>query len=397
MRHMIAAAAFLAVTALLAEPSAAQVKTADPPDPAQPPPALSPDSFPGLQPSGFVGRSGATKERLLKVHGGSKESELAVERGLAWLAKQQKPDGGWVYDGSDKDQTAAAAGMGVLPFLGAGHTHKQGKYQKTVKGGIDWLVRNLKADGQFLGAKNMYAQAIGTLALAECYGLTKDRALLRPTQLAVNYIQKGQAADGSWGYQAGNTGDTSILGWQIQALKAAQLAGDIVVDAKVLKKAVAFLDKVGGEKKATYGYTMAPGAPGTTLTAVGLWCRTAVDDWKPNAEPLIEGADGMFKRPTPKGRPLSETYFYYYATLLVRSVGGEVWDKWNAGAEVNGKRSGGVRDVLINSQVTKDGPNQGSWDPDQGFIGKSCGRLGTTAMSVLMLEVYYRYLPPPKK
>src|SRR5207253_7831964 len=89
----------------------------------------------------------------------------------------------------------------------------------------------------------MYAQAIGTLALCEAYGMTKDRGLLLAgAQAAINFIQKAQGPNGSWGYQAGAAGDTSIVGWQVQALEAAVLGKDIVVDPRVIKKAIEFLD-----------------------------------------------------------------------------------------------------------------------------------------------------------
>ncbi|MET0348008.1 MAG: hypothetical protein ABW031_05755, partial [Methyloceanibacter sp.] len=44
--------------------------------------------------------------------------------------------------------------------------------------------------------------------------------------LAINYIIRSQGRNGSWGYTGGQPieGDTSIVGWQIQALHAAQLA-----------------------------------------------------------------------------------------------------------------------------------------------------------------------------
>ena len=53
-----------------------------------------------LGPGGFAGRSASTKEHVidgLKI-GGSKESEAAVGRGLAWLAAHQSSDGGWLMD-----------------------------------------------------------------------------------------------------------------------------------------------------------------------------------------------------------------------------------------------------------------------------------------------------------
>ena len=43
--------------------------------------------------AGLNGRKGATKDKLLKTEGGTTETEAAVARGLAWLAKQQNPSG----------------------------------------------------------------------------------------------------------------------------------------------------------------------------------------------------------------------------------------------------------------------------------------------------------------
>ncbi|MDB5309628.1 MAG: hypothetical protein JWO38_3830, partial [Gemmataceae bacterium] len=41
--------------------------------------------------------------------------------------------------------------------------------------------------------------------------------------------------------------------------------------------------------------------------------------------------------------------------------------------------------------------NNGSWDPDGATIGGTCGRVGSTALSLLTLEVYYRHLPLYKR
>jgi hypothetical protein len=365
------------------------------------------ESFPGGNDpvrSAFPHRTGMAKAKLLLQGGGSDESEQAVARGLIWLAKQQKPDGGWVYDGSDKADTAAATGMALLPFLAAGHTHKAGEYQKTVKAGVEFLIRRLPREGpnagKFTTAQNMYAQAIATLALCECYGMSKDKALLLPScQAAINYIQRAQGANGSWGYQAGTTGDTSITGWQIQALHAARLADDIVVDDKVIRRAMQFLDTVSaGPFRSKYGYTAVAGAaPGTSLSAVGLWCRLAVGGWDHKTEGLGDGVAGLMQRVPLRTSGVPDTYFCHYATQVVRSFGGDEWRTWNEGPAINGKRAGGVRDRLTGLQVGENGPDHGSWDPDGGFIGRSCGRLGTTAMCVLALEVYYRYPPLMKQ
>jgi hypothetical protein len=49
--------------------------------------------------------------------------------------------------------------------------------------------------------------------------------------------------------------------------------------------------------------------------------------------------------------------------------------------------------VLVPSQI-EDGPNAGSWDPDMEWGGYG-GRVYSTALAAMCLEVYYRYAPMP--
>ena len=352
----------------------------------------------------FAGRSGATKDKLLAEGGGNKDSELAVARGLAWLAKQQKPNGSWQYDGSSKDDVIAATGMSLLPFLAAGQTHnnKASKYQQVVLKGLDFLIANLGSNGKFTGVgQTMYSHGIASIALAEAYGMTKDKAkLLKPTAAVIKFIVDNQAGDGSWGYAPGTAGDTSIVGWQIQALQAARLSKDIVVPDACLKKAIEFLDRVSsGSRKAVYGYTTPGGAPATSLTSVGLLCRYYISGWGPGNAGLAEGVQGMLTRRPPGVAPAKpDMYYYYYSTQVVHFHEGDEWKDRNEGPKKDGKRAGGMRDWLIALQVKKGGaPTDGSWDPDSAIIGSHCGRLGTTCMALLTLEVYYRHLPLYKR
>jgi hypothetical protein len=62
------------------------------------------------------------------------------------------------------------------------------------------------------------------------------------------------------------------------------------------------------------------------------------------------------------------------------------WERWNLH----------VREGLIEMQVKQEGCAQGSWDPDipaPDRWGQRAGRLYVTSLSILTLEVYYRYLP----
>lgn len=387
--------------------------------------------------AGFVGRSAGTRSKLLKEGGGNDASEAAVGKGLAWLARQQKPGGYWEFDPADPKQKtkdwATSTGLALLPYLAAGQTHRSGgKYTKNITDGLEFLKRDLNiSTGRFAhgSPQYMYGHAISTMALCEAYGMTKDRALLSHAQVAVNYIVRGQGADGSWGYQAGTVGDTSIVGWQIQALKAAQLTKDITVPDASIKKAVDFLNKVSsGSLKAQYGYNQPTGRPGTALTAVGLLCRYYVDGWGPNNAGMAEGTIGLFGatkadatmtvtktdrarapltgarvaallKANPARGPavMPDMYYFYYATQVVHFFGGQEWQEWNEGPkDAAGKRTGGMRDWLVNVQNNQ-GADAGSWAPDRGSIGSHCGRVGTTCLSLLTLEVYYRHLPLYKR
>ena len=85
---------------------------------------------------------------FIELFGGSPKTESAVDRGLKWIAAQQAEDGNWSLhefpglakgtrnagQGKTRSDTAAT-GFALLPFLGTGHTHLEGKYQKQVAGG----------------------------------------------------------------------------------------------------------------------------------------------------------------------------------------------------------------------------------------------------------------------
>jgi hypothetical protein len=389
-----------AVLLLLATLLTLTAGSAAPADPPAEPPKDKKD-----EKKGGIDRSGATRKRLLKDFGGSEQSEEAVMLGLAWLTQTQNEDGSWSYDRGHTADKAAATGMALLAFLGAGQSHKEGRYKQTVQAGLDWMVKNVEMDeksrnrGKVDTITNMYSQGIATLALCEAYGMTRDKQLRYPAQAAINYIQRAQAANGSWGYQSGTPGDTSIVGWQIQALHAARLTQDLEVDDKVIQKAIKFLDFVGTgnsqEGKSVYGYTTPGGGPGTSLTAIGLLCRYYVSDWRADNNGFANGTKGLMARaPSATPRPPElDLYYYYYATQVVRYHGGEEWKTWNEGKKAaDGTRKGGVPEWLISLQSKRD-RDRGSWDPGSEWIGSGCGRHGMTCLCLLTLEVYYRYDP----
>src|SRR5688500_17305308 len=60
------------------------------------------------------------------------ESEVALERGLDWLARNQGPEGNW---GSND---LGLVGMGALAFLSAGHAPGRGKFGREVDKALEF-------------------------------------------------------------------------------------------------------------------------------------------------------------------------------------------------------------------------------------------------------------------
>ena len=329
----------------------------------------------------FKGRGRASRGRLVRQYGGSAATEAAVDAGLKWLARVQRADGSWrLEDHGGRTANTAGTALGLLPFLGAGQTHKSGKYEETVENALEYLVSKQKPDGSLTGTGGqMYAHGQATLALCEAYILTRDVSLKRRAQRAVDYIVQTQHKAGGWRYSPGQAGDTSVVGWQIMALRSAEL-GYLSVPKKTLAMAVRFLDSaqadsVGGK----YGY-MPRGRVGTApMTAEALLCRQYTG-WKRNHPGMYSGVNWLLsKHPPNASRP--NMYYWYYATQVMHHFGDQPWRVWNRK----------MREILVNTQL-KNGKDAGSWTPSGGHSG-SGGRIYMTSLALLSLEVYYRHLP----
>lgn len=368
---------------------------------------------------GLEGRRPENRRAAALSGGGTEESEAAVELALAWLAEHQWPDGGWRFDltacprcsGYCRDagqhtSSTAATGLALLSFLGAGYTHDQGKYEHVVSKGLYYLREHMTVTshggdlrdrsaalevavpaGKLLSAidlaaqarrDSMYSHGIAALALTEAYAMTRDRGLREPAELAVKFIVNAQYQDGGWRYdprwETPMRGDMTVSGWQIAVLKSAALAGiDVPYDAWM--RINEFLDGIQSDGGATYLYL--PGENGTpATTAIGLLCRMATG-WPREHPPLRRGVAKLGNESPQR----NNMYFNYYASQVLRHIGGPNWERWNPK----------MREYLVKSQA-REGHEAGSWYFAEPHSTPG-GRLYTTAMATMTLEVYYRYMP----
>ncbi|MDW8223391.1 MAG: terpene cyclase/mutase family protein [Gemmatales bacterium] len=375
----------------------------------------------GSRNAGGVGLRGGRDLNTVRRLGGTDESEAAVARGLQWLARHQSPDGRWSGDKyhlarpgcrcrTPAEQNVGAhdiamTGFALLAFLGAGHAHmvpegaknvaKESPYRNNVLRGLMFLVQQQDAKGK-IGKGTTYETAIATIALCEAYAMTRDPRLQGPAQRAVNYLVNIQhPVTGGWRYGERDPGDTSVVGWCVMALRSGQMGG-LNVPSSALDGARRFLDRVAGKitiegkeyTKAVYGYTDPGASP--VLTAVGLLCRQYLG-WGPLVPDLHAGCKYLLanmkppdkdKVSNPRGLRL---YGWYYATQVMHHMEGKYFDEWNPN----------MRDLLIKLQEKSDQAscNNGSWPPEYFDFGPTAGRIYSTSLCILTLEVYYRHLP----
>lgn len=352
------------------------------------------------------GRGKGNKLGLLASQGGSKETEDAVHWGLDWLARHQFPDGHWSLDhsplakgpttgvGSTRNMVAAT-GMAVLPFLASGYTHKEGPYRPVVTAALKYLIANqqpnglLESPGGYSPGTLFYAHGLAAIPLCEAYALTKDPYLEAPATAAIRFLLETQNTAGGWRYSIGDGQcDTSVLGWQLMAMKSARLAG-IEVPEEAFNRCKAFLESVRmGPARERFGYMAEKNRVEVhrelSTTSIGQLCLQFMG--LPQGDPTLEKAvDYMLA--TPPNVQNRDCYYWYYATQVIHNVQGPKWDKWNRE----------MKRVLVASQDTNQtSTDHGSWDPAQPVLdrsGKEGGRHMVTCFHVLCLEVYYRYLP----
>ncbi|MHC5019548.1 MAG: HEAT repeat domain-containing protein [Planctomycetota bacterium] len=372
------------------------------------------------RPKAFQNRAGSGKAVALNKFGGSSETEAAVEMGLRWLAAHQHSDGRWsgahftqrcpgalggwagrsVSGAVQANLPCAGAGQGgndvaqtslaLLCFLGAGHLPKSKPYGDQVRLAIQFLTRSQRPDGGFLPPGNhacMYNHGAVTLALCEAAALTNDPAVKRTAQRAVDYLVSAQRSSGGWDYTGAGLrtrrSDMSVSGWAIMAMKSAVVA-DLQLSRRSWDRVKKYV-RASQRRDGLYCYDNGRGNYSQSMTAIGLACDLFLGT-DPAEGRLGLAADRVVAEPPNWKRVESggrhTFYYWYYGTLALFQVGGERWQAWNAA----------MRTALVDHQ-RRDGHAAGSWDPKSPWIGRSGGRVLVTAMNVLTLEVYYRYLP----
>ncbi|MDP7249733.1 MAG: prenyltransferase/squalene oxidase repeat-containing protein [Planctomycetota bacterium] len=324
-----------------------------------------------------------TKQGLMR--GASRQTENAVLGGLKFLARTQRGDGSWssnaeaVERGNTEvrgDHDTAITGLALLSFLGAGHSEATGKYRPAVSKAVNYLRRTQAENGSWLNGGRMYGHGICAMAMSEAYGMAGAKSsAAQSAQLGINFIVQSQGEGGGFGY-GGPGEDTSVTGWQIMACKSGKVAG-LKVPEEAIDGFVRFLNSKVDPETGRTGYR-SPGKGSNAMVAVGLVCRLFLGQ-QPGKNPVLAKAAEVLNKAGPNPR---DCYYDYYATLGMFQMGKGHWKEWNERFS-----------LALVARQSRLGSFAGSWDYKGITHADRGGRIYVTAMNVLSLEVYYRYLP----
>ena len=318
---------------------------------------------------------------VIKQLGGSDATEKAIIAAIEWLSKVQEKDGRWDTRKfqAETDYDVGGTALALLCYYGWGARHdRPGKYQNNVKKALEWLLAQQREDGSLARRGMMYSHAIAAIALCEAYGITKDDNIKSSALAAIEYTISSQHQErGGWRYSPGQDSDTSVTGWQLMALHSARMAG-LELPEKPFDLARRWLDFAGGgEHGGLYGY-QSPSDISRAMVATGMFCRQ-LDMVPPSSPKMIESAELMKRYPIRDNNP--DLYYIYYGTLALYQHQGPIWQQWN----------NNLKRILPDIQI-KSGSLAGSWDLSRSNT-KGGGRIASTTLAILSLEVYYRILP----
>ena len=334
--------------------------------------------------------SRADRLSRLNSNGGTEKCEDAVVSGLRFLKKTQNKDGSWCAQ-----KQVGMTGLALLAFLGHCETTMSEEFGETVFSAITYLVNKAMKNKGKLGTDFKdnhwcYEHAIAVYAIAEAYTLCQKSFgesipnLPEAVQASTQFLINSQHSNGGWAYsyvEEGGHTDTSIVGWQLQALKACKYTGlDFANLRRCVKKGLDYMETKQAPSGA-FGYS-SPSIrhDGTTLAAVGALCFQI---WESSANRQARKAVKFMHENIKLDWKTkdSDLYGHYYAAQVMINNGGKEWEKYN---EL-------FRDQVLNNQ-NKDGSYK-SVQAGHGLSGGGFAEHYRTCLATLMLESYYRFLP----
>ena len=311
----------------------------------------------------YEGRTEGNRLALLRRFGGNQRTEKAVRLGLAWLSDQLRPDGRFALGQAPSGRVAVGAtGLALQAFMGHGMSAED--HRTRVERGIQFLLGQQQASG-FIGplsipegesTLHVLNHALATQALIDAAEMGVGRVDEKGVQKALDWLEPRKLEDPAVVTQAGfvlflarglgyGVNEKAVdlcLQWfnrpRNRALFQQGKASCLVFHAGQL-----LLENMAGLKKTPAGNRQ------SLETLLGS---------KPAADQTADFLGWLFA-----------------SQALMRVGDRATWSQWNR--------------ALVESLVGRQAENgRFAW---RGPGGDPANSLESTAFSVLLLQVYYRY------
>ena len=341
-----------------------------------------------------------------------KRLDTSVERGLEWLATQQKADGS--FKSIETGQPAVTA-LCVMAFLAQGKTTSDREYGPVISKAIDFICAQQKRNGLLSAISPnavpiprgsvaqheqltpaIYNHAIGSLALAEAYGQCTGEQSKRvagvvekalSATLEMQSWRKHRRDKGGWRYLCKphpEDSDLSVTGWMVMFLRSARNAG-FDVPTESVDKAVAYMESCFQKQTGTFCY-VSRYPKSVTRAMVGAGVLAMAHAGKHKSEMAKKASDYILKcdftkfnhEPQCQVTWLNDRYNYgvFLCTQAMYQQGGEYWQQFYPP----------VVEAILGAQDA-----DGSWPPEP--RDKEFGNCYTTSLCVLSLSVSDQLLP----
>lgn len=334
--------------------------------------------------------------------------DTAVDRALAWLAKQQQPDGSFAT--LDSGQPAGTS-LCMMAFIAHGHVPGKGLYGTPLERAADYVLSCQKQNGLVtkvgpdgptinrqttheIGSCAAYNHAISSLVLSEVYGMSPPNrarrleAAIRKALAATLEMQawsKSPADQGGWRYihrLDEVDSDLSVTGWELMFLRSARNAG-FVVPAERVENAVAFVKRNFDKRDGIFVYSLR--RPSRTRSMAGAGILALAHAGLHHTEEAQRAGDwllahGFEEYNTTIPGQSSDRYHYglFNCCQAMYQLGGKYWEQFYPPA---------VEAVLANQQ------SDGSWPVDSQYHDAPYGSAYSTALVVIMLGAPNQLLP----
>ncbi len=308
----------------------------------------------------------------------TREADLAIAKGLTWIASRQHDDGSFGTSGYYRGNVAVVS-LCAMAMMAGGSTPGRGPYGREVALGLDYILAHAQPSGYIVNERfpshgPMYGHGFATMFLAECYGSTPRPEVREKLARAVQLIVNTQNDQGGWRYDPKRMpADISVTISQVMALRAARNAG-IHVPRETIDRSVRYIQR-SQNPDGGFAYMLETRResqfPRSAAAVVGLQSCGIYE-----GPEIAKGLQYVAQFVPQKGvaRRDRNYYFYghYYAALAMWQAGGDDWARWYPA----------IRDELTSLQR-----------PDGSWADSTISPEFDTAMACLVLQVPNNYLP----